>query len=386
MTLKQKQNGSVIFIKTKVLGGRMKKLKIIHIIQSIVIHGAEKMLMDMALYQKKAGHDVTVVSQYSRWGNEYEKKLEESGIRVIYFEKPKGFNLKHLAKLTYFMIKEKPDVVHTHLHAAIYLIPYYMINRKCVKIHTVHSVASYEFGKIHRIFQRFAYRFLGEVPVSICKSVQKTVINEYKSLKNAPIIYNGIICENFDLPKKKHDGFIFINVASHTDVKNQAMLLNAFEKAFKKNHNIHLLLIGDGPKRKELEYQAKLLDIDKNVNFLGIRHDVPDLLALADVFVLSSDTEGMPLSIIEAFAAGLPVLSTAVSGSIDVIKEAKNGFIVPIGDSDALADKMIYLANNETIVHNISNNNKKYSKEFDFDIMNKKYINLYYKYFQGEKR
>lgn len=372
----------MIFIKTEVLGGRMKKLKIIHIIQSIVIHGAEKMLLDMALYQKKAGHDVTVVSQYSRWGNEYEKKLEESGVRVIYFGKPKGFNLKHLAKLTSFFIKEKPDVVHTHLHAAIYLIPYYMINRKCAKIHTVHSVASYEFGKVHRMCQHFAYLFLGEVPVSICKSVQKTVIKEYKSLKKAPVIYNGIICDNFDLPPKKHDGFIFINVASHTEVKNQNMLLNAFEKAVKENHNIRLMLIGDGPNRKKLEYTAQQLGIDKYVKFFGIRHDVPELLAMSDVFVLSSDTEGMPLSIIEAFAAGLPVLSTAVSGSIDVIKDAENGFIVPIGDSNALADKMIYLANNEAMVHNISANNKKYSKEFDFDIMNKKYIDLYYKCFK----
>ena len=356
----------------------MRKLKIIHVIQGIVIHGAEKMLVDMAIGQKKSGHDVTVVSQYARQGNAYEDALEEAGVRVIYFGKPLGFNLPHMAKLTRFMKAEHPDVVHTHLHAAIYLVPYYMIDRRCAKVHTVHSIATFEFGYMHRMFQRFAYKFLGEVPVSICKSVQKTMIDEYGFLKNPPVIYNSIVRSDFNLPKISHDNFVFVNVASHTDVKNQAMLLNAFAKAAKRRNGIRLRLIGDGPNRQALEQQAKALGIFDYVEFLGIRHDVPELLAKSDVFVLSSDTEGMPLSILEAFAAGLPVLSTDVSGSRDVVENGINGFIVPIGDAAEMADKMVCFAENTPLTETISVHNREYSKEFDFDVMEGKYTELYY--------
>lgn len=363
----------------------MRKLKIIHVIQSLVIHGAEKMLVDMALYQKKAGHDITVVSQYARWGNMYEEMLERAGIRVVYFGKPVGFNLRHMAELTKFIKKEEPDVVHTHLHAAIYLIPYYICNKKCAKIHTVHSVATYEFGMVHRMMQRFAYAFLGEVPVSICKSVQETMKREYKSLKNPPIIYNSIVRSEFDLPRSEHKNFVLINVASHTDVKNQSLLLNAFAKAVTKNNNIRLRLVGDGPNRRKLENQADDLGIKEFVEFLGIRHDVPHLLSKSDVFILSSDTEGLPLSILEALAAGLPIISTDVSGSKDIITDSESGFIVPVGNCDEMAEKILLLAENKELTSRISQYNKEYSKEFDFDVMNRKYIDLYYERL-GERR
>lgn len=362
----------------------MRRLKIIHVIQGIVIHGAEKMLVDMAIGQKRAGHDVTVVSQYARQGNAYDDALEQAGVRVVYFGKPLGLNFPHMAELTRFMKAEHPDVVHTHLHAAIYLVPYYMIDRRCAKVHTVHSIATYEFGFIHRMFQRFAYKFLGEVPVSICESVRRTMMEEYGSLKNPPVIYNSIVRSDFSLPKVPHEHFVFVNVASHTDVKNQAMLLKAFAKAAKGRDGLRLRLVGDGPNRQALEQQAKALGIFDSVEFLGIRNDVPRLLAQSDVFVLSSDTEGMPLSVLEAFAAGLPVLSTDVSGSRDVVKDGVSGFIVPVGDDGAMADKMVRFAESKELTEAISAYNREYSKEFDFEVMAGKYTKLYEKLL-GEK-
>ncbi len=357
----------------------MRKLKIIHVIQNIVIHGAEKMLVEMAILQKKMGHDVVVVSQYAKWGNAFDDLLEKEGVRVVYFGKPLGLNFKHMAELTRFMKAEKPDVVHTHLHAAIYLVPYYMSNRKCAKVHTVHSIATYEFGRVHRMFQRFAYKFLGEVPVSICESVQKTMLAEYKSLKDPPVIYNSIVRSDFNLEKIPHDNFVFINVASHTDVKNQAMLINAFARTVKENGNVRLRLVGDGPNRQALEQQAKDSGVYEYIEFLGIRSDVAQLLAGADAFVLSSDTEGMPLSILEAMAAGLPVLSTDVSGSRDVIKNNVNGFITPVGDDRSMSEAMLTVAGDAALTKKISETNRETSKEYDFEVMVNKYMDLYYK-------
>lgn len=360
----------------------MSGLKIIHVIQGIVVHGAEKMLVDMAIYQKKAGNDVIVVSQYSRQENEYEKMLDDAGIRTVYFGKPLGFNFKHMLELTRFMKKEKPDVVHTHLHAAVYLLPYYMYNRKCAKVHTVHSVATYELGKAHRLLQGFAYRFLGVVPVSISDSVKKSMTAEYGSLKDPPVIYNSIIRSSFCLPKVRHDHFVFINVASHTDVKNQALLLKAFANVVDRRDFLRLRLVGDGPNRKTLERLANELKISEYVEFMGIRHDIPLLLASSDAFVLSSDTEGMSLSLLEAIAAGLPVISTDVGGSRDIIKNGESGFIIPVGDQNAMSEKMELLAVECEMCRKISEHNREYSKKFDFEVMNEKYIKLYHSLLQ----
>lgn len=360
----------------------MSGLKIIHVIQGIVVHGAEKMLVDMAIYQKNHGNDVTVVSQYARQGNEYEKMLDDAGVRTVYFGKPLGFDLRHMAELTDFMAKEKPDVVHTHLHAAVYLLPYYMKDRKCVKVHTVHSVATYELGKAHRMLQGFAYRFLGVVPVSISESVKKSMIDEYSSLNDMPVIYNSIKRSDFCLPKTRHDNFVFINVASHTDVKNQTMLLKAFANAVSRRDFIRLRLVGDGPNRKELERLANELKISEYVEFLGIRHDIAELLASSDAFVLSSDTEGMSLSLLEAIASGLPVISTDVGGSRDIIKNGESGFIIPVGDQDAMTEKMELLAVECEMCRKISEHNSEYSKQFDFEVMNEKYIKLYHSLLQ----
>jgi glycosyltransferase involved in cell wall biosynthesis len=108
-----------------------------------------------------------------------------------------------------------------------------------------------------------------------------------------------------------------------------------------------LLLAGTGETRAALETQVSTLGLGANVRFLGARSDMPDLLAAADVFVLSSLWEGMPLSVMEAMAAGKPVVCTAVGGSIEIVQDGVNGCLVPSGKSLLLADAMIGMADPE---------------------------------------
>jgi glycosyltransferase involved in cell wall biosynthesis len=96
------------------------------------------------------------------------------------------------------------------------------------------------------------------------------------------------------------------------------------------------VLAGDGPLQGRLRQEADTLKIRERVRFLNTRHDIPDILAASDLFVLSSDVEGLPLAVMEAMAAGLPVVATAVGGVPELLTDGREGLIVAPGDADAL--------------------------------------------------
>ncbi|MEG1441757.1 MAG: glycosyltransferase, partial [Oscillospiraceae bacterium] len=310
----------------------MKRLKIVHIIQSLVTGGGEKLLVDLCLNSCK-NHDVTVISQYPEGGYQYEKLLQENGIEVIYLNKKKGFNIGAFFELCAALKTINPDVVHTHLHAAIYAILYYMINKKCVKIHTLHNIATVEFDKPHRKIQKFAYKHLGVTPVAICHTVKQTFEDEY-GIKNIPIIYNGIDVKKYSVLNKTFPKeFVIVNVASFSKRKNQILLVNAYKKAIESNSNMRLLFIGDGAERPEVMSMAK---DTPSIEFIGVSDEVDKYLNEASAFCLCSFFEGLPLSILEAYAAGLPVIATDVGGIKDILENEKNGYLVPSDDVNAL--------------------------------------------------
>ena len=133
--------------------------------------------------------------------------------------------------------------------------------------------------------------------------------------------------------------------------KNIPNLLKAAAIVIKKFPRTLFLIVGDGPEREKLERLAKELQIENNVVFEGlIEHDrLPAYYKACDVFVLPSDHEGRAMVLVEAMAAGRAVISTEVSGADDVIQEGKTGFIVPVGNHKALADKLRYLIENPSL-------------------------------------
>jgi glycosyltransferase involved in cell wall biosynthesis len=120
-------------------------------------------------------------------------------------------------------------------------------------------------------------------------------------------------------------------------------LLKAFAAGPATYDNTHLLLAGDGSLRREMECLVEQLSLHERVHFLGSRGDIPDLLAASDAFVFSSDHEGSPLSVLEAIAAGLPVVGTSVGGVPEMVPQEGRYLLVPRGNLHMLADSMLRL-------------------------------------------
>lgn len=132
-------------------------------------------------------------------------------------------------------------------------------------------------------------------------------------------------------------------VARLSEEKNHALLLRAAALVREQISDAHFVIVGDGPLRDRLKAQAQQLGIEDSVRFLGNRTDVPDILALLDVFVLSSHIEANPVSILEALATGKPVVATRVGSVSETVRHGEVGYVVEPGDASALAGHIIEL-------------------------------------------
>lgn len=132
-----------------------------------------------------------------------------------------------------------------------------------------------------------------------------------------------------------------INIARFHPVKNQEYLLRAFQEVTDRAPNVDLLLAGDGPLREQCERLAKHLGIASRVRFLGVRHDIADLLQASDLFVLSSITEAASLTLLEALASALPVVVTNVGGNPEIVRHGVEGVLVATGDPQELASALV---------------------------------------------
>jgi len=364
----------------------VKKLKLVHIVQSLQTGGAERLLVNLAVNCKEQ-FDVVVISQYEKSDVTLEKCLESHGIQTIFLGKKVGFDVGSMVTLYQTLNKINPDIVHTHLHAAVYAIPWYIRNKDTVKVHTVHSVAPMEFGRIHRLMQGFAYRFLGVVPVAISPSVKKSVIQQYRiSGRKIPVILNGIDVSRYalsDEEKSKPRPFTVINVASFNKWKNQMLLLHSFYKVILQYPDVRLIFVGEGAERERVRHETEVLGIADKVLFTGITDHVETFLKKADVFVLSSTFEGLPLSILEAYAAGLPVISTNVGGVRDILEDGVNGFLVPPNDETAMANAIRRVYENPKLREKMSCVNRLKANEFDIKRITEQYIELYFSIWRG---
>jgi glycosyltransferase involved in cell wall biosynthesis len=332
----------------------MSQIHVLQILPDFSTGGAERMAVNLMLALDRSRYRVTAVSLYAPRHNELEKELAVHGIPLRFLGKRPGPDLRVAFRLAGVIEELKPDLIHTHRYVLRYLIP--VIYRKSVPIvHTVHSVADREVSRLGQRVHRWAYR-RNVKPVSIAHEVTASLKRVY-GLKDCAFIPNGIPVETYQRPRtdrqnwREQEGFssnalLFVCVARLNTAKNHPLLVKAFAEGTAGFDDAHLLLVGDGPLREEIEQLVEQYALSHRVRFLGNRNDVADILAAADVFALASDWEGNPLSVMEAMAAGKPVLSTAVGGVPELVEDGRTGILTPKGDVTGLASAMKELIDN----------------------------------------
>jgi len=336
----------------------MKKIRVLHIVPMLSPGGAERVAVHIVRGLDRQRYEPVVISFTERLGCDLDRLLEEAGIAVRYLGKRPGFDYRMYARLHPVLRDCQPDIVHTHLHVLRYALPSLLLLKRTSLLHTVHNMAEREIEPRARWIQRYAFDH-GVVPVAVAEEVALSLERLYGT-QQCCVISNGIPTNCYACPQtprrewRAGEGFgdddvLFVCVARFAPQKNHVLLLKAFAQGPASDPKAHLVLVGEGVLRERLEEQAKNLGLAGQVHFLGLRTDIPDVLGAMDVFVLSSDWEGNPLSVMEAMASGLPIVSTAAGSVPNLFESGKEGFIVQPGDVLGFSNSMASLLRNREI-------------------------------------
>lgn len=189
--------------------------------------------------------------------------------------------------------------------------------------------------------------------------------------------------ENIQVDKKKKreelgvkdTDIICISAGDIVARKNYGVAIEAIAKA--NNSQLHYIVCGVGPERDALEKKAKDLGISGQIHFLGFRTDIKDLLAVSDIFLFSSLQEGLPRSLMEAMAIGLPVVASNIRGNVDLIEEGINGYLCNPKDANSFAQKLEIMASDYEMRNRMSASNKRKIQNYDISVVEKEIRSIY---------
>jgi glycosyltransferase involved in cell wall biosynthesis len=326
------------------------KIRILEVLASLRRAGAERMVVSLACGLDPDGFETEVVSLYDAFPEGFEPVLEHGSVPVRHLGKRTGLDARMYPQLVGVMRAYRPSIVHTHSYVLRYTLPARLTAGRSGMVHTVHNLARKEVDCVGRLIHRAAFR-AGAVAVAVSSEVARS-FREVYGADPAAIIPNGVDLDCFGHPAgdwrrvhgfSERDGLI-VSVARLEPQKNPLGLIEAFARGLRDDARWRLLLAGDGSLRESAREHAQQLGIGERVHFLGVRADVPELLAACDLFALASDWEGSPLALIEAMASGLPVVATAVGGVPELVEHGTAGLLAPPRDAPALAESLAALA------------------------------------------
>jgi len=356
--------------------------------------GAQQVCYDLAtkLNGKEFNVEVACAS-----GGPLVEKLEKSGIKVHQINSLKRDfspiqDLKCLFQIYSLIKKGKYQIVHCHSTKAGILGRIAAWLARVPRIYfTVHGWGFYneqEYGWAQRILilaERLCARLSTKIICVSENDLKQGLLRKIAPREKLMVIRNGVLVENQGRSgelrqeiKASEDEIVFGMVARLCAQKNPLLFLEAARQVLEKNKSCHFVLIGDGPLYEEcLEFIAKN-NLEGKAHLLGFRGDAGLLYPDFDVFVLSSNFEGLPLTIIEAMFAGLPVVATKVSGVPELVFPERNGFLTIPGNPEDLAQKILLLVEDTTLRKRMGQESRKIAESlFTLDRMIEEYSNLY---------
>lgn len=351
------------------------QIRVMHIISNLDIGGAQEVVRTLTAYLAEAGCSPVVCSFRD---GPLRHEIERLGIPV---EIVPGRRASILAlplfiadmwrirrALIDLVNKHRIQVIQTHLLQVLdFLVLTLRSNHRLSVFWTIHN---YNFAlradqlPRHRWLlrpKRSAYRLLYRAAarrvdgfVAVSDQVATAILNTIGPIGDKiTIICNGVDVQRYT-HAGDHDGVrraldlaenarLITTVGTLKEQKGHRFLIDAARSIIARHPDVHLLFVGDGERRADLEAQTVAHGLDRHIHFAGNRSDVPNLLAASDMFVLPSLWEGLPMALIEAMASELPIVATDVSGTKQVIVAGKTGLIVPPGDAAQLKTAILDL-------------------------------------------
>lgn len=352
------------------------KLNVMQLILDLKRAGAQEVVRTLAEYLQDNGCTVTVCTFQD---GPVRSDIEKLGVKVEILSRPRY----SIMLLPMFLVEMRRirrelarlietcqiDVAQTHILEVLDFLVLSLRHDTNLRV-VLWTIQNAEFLPTHkhwllrpkRSIYRLLYRLLaGRVDgfIAVSDEVRKSIVRQIGPIQDKvfticnavnlkPLERSGdktALCRQLGL-KAKACSHLIATVGRLTEQKGHCHLIDAAATVVSAHPDAHFLFIGDGELKDELQQQVQQARLSANVHFLGVRDDVPDLLAAADLFVLPSLWEGLSVALLEAMAAGKPIVATAVSGTVQAMSHGQTGLVVPPCDSQALADAIVQLLSN----------------------------------------
>jgi glycosyltransferase involved in cell wall biosynthesis len=364
---------------------------IAHLLSSLQIGGQERVALELAALQRRAGHDVTVVSLAPPPDGPLAEAFRARDVKVERVARGGagnfgvGVDLTLTPRLVAFLRQRRFGVVHTHNRMPlIYGAPAARV-AGAVVVHTRHGPGR---GKPREQWlRRAAGRFL-HAYVAVSPELA-TLARELGDCADAKlsVIENGIDLERFrrddDARRATRaalgipaDAWVVGSVGRLAVEKNYPLLVRAMEPELRRG--ARLVIVGDGVAADAIRAEAARLGVSDAVILPGATNDTAPYYAALDVFALSSDMEGLPLVSLEAMSAGLPVVSTAVGGLPNLLTDGQTGYLVPKGDADAMSARFAALRADPAGAAAVGERGRAHARaRYAREVMTERYLALY---------
>ena len=315
--------------------------------------------------------------------------LERNGVKVYFFNRDENSrNYLLIFKLAFLLIKEGVRLIHTHNRCGyLYGVPAAIIANTPVVVHSEHGCSLPESKSL--MFIRWALSWKINKIVTRSQLLAKEIIRYWRINPNKlQPIASGIDASGFEREFDKNairqkfgvskEEYLVGIVARFDPIKDHQTLIRAMAIVSKDIPHAKLVLVGDGSLRQSLQDLTVELGIKENVIFLGEQEDIAPILAMLDLFVLTSRKEGTSTAIMEAMATELPIIATRVGGTPELISDGENGILVPARDPESLSKAIIEIATNKDRAKVIARNARStFEKKYRIKRMNKEYQQLF---------
>lgn len=363
-------------------------MKILYIITKSELGGAQTHLLEVVRYMHRAGHSVLVVAGTGGWLTD---ELAATGIKYMVLpslvrEINPVKDVKTIKLLCNIVGKEQPDIIHCHSSKAGILGRVVGWIQHVPVVFTAHGWAFTSGVSVSKriFYAAIEYLMLGITNKVICVSeydrnlAAKWFLHRYAKIVT---VHNGIADKKCEIHacNAVASCLKLVSVARFSQQKNNMDLIRAVEQVNSVHANgVQLNMVGDGPLLPECQAYVSAHHLGDVVHFLGSRTDVESVLAQNDIFCLISNYEGLPISIIEAMRAGMPVIASDVGGVNELIQDGLNGYLIPRGNLSELAEKLEYMLQHRENIESMGIAGRKiYEKEYTADRMNQKILSVY---------
>jgi glycosyltransferase involved in cell wall biosynthesis len=334
--------------------------------------GMEHFVVRLADAQRRLGHDVTIVAIKP---GPLSQDAEERGVRATVLHR--SGKADRLLRAVATMATLRPDLIHAHNTTSLH---YAVLGRLVGGGRIVLT----DHAQVNRVPRPFEW-YLVDAAVAVSQDTASRSLAR-RTLSEVHVVHNGVEVQPPARPRAQvraelglGEGVVAVHVARFVPLKAQDVVVRALAARRGDPTPITLLFVGDGPERAPVERLAAELGLGPNeVRFLGFRADVPDLLGAADLFLLPSRTEGLPLSVLEAMSHGLAIVATAVGGVPELCTDDREGILVPADDPRALADAMSRVARDPSLRARLGAAARaRAAADFSFAAMTETYLRLY---------